>query len=247
MKIISVLMPAYNSEKFIEQAINSVLAQTYSNFELIICDDNSLDNTVKIVMQYCDLDKRVKLVKNKYKKGAAGARNTCLDYATGYYVSFLDSDDYWGTGKLKEQYEFMESNNISFSHANYFMFNDTSVSHIVSRSVIDFKKLTYTCDIGCLTVMVRRDLLKAECFPYLPKEDYALWLDILKKDGVSCNAGNLEAYYRKSTSSASGNKIKEINKQYIVLKSVSGLPLPLILLRLVTYIYYAVKKHYLNN
>ncbi|EEX3117077.1 glycosyltransferase family 2 protein, partial [Escherichia coli] len=95
MPLITVVMPAYNSSLFIEQAILSVLKQTYTKFELIVCDDSSTDNTMDIIERFSQLDPRVRVIKNKFFKGAAGARNSCLEMAKGEYICFLDSDDYW--------------------------------------------------------------------------------------------------------------------------------------------------------
>ncbi|WP_143531441.1 glycosyltransferase family 2 protein, partial [Rodentibacter trehalosifermentans] len=108
--LISIIMPAYNAEKYISKAIKSVLSQSYENWELLVIDDNSNDNTVNVVKAYLH-DRRIKLFINMKNKGAAETRNTGLDNAIGKYICFLDADDYWDKDKLSSQYIFMEQNN----------------------------------------------------------------------------------------------------------------------------------------
>lgn len=244
MALISIVMPAYNSSKHIEQAIRSVQNQTYKNIELIICDDGSSDNTIDIVNKFIIDDKRIILIKNNLVKGAAGARNSCLNVAKGEYISFLDSDDYWAPEKLEVQYNYMKSNNILFSYSNYYMFSDDMLKEIKSRPVVHFNCLTYTCDIGCLTVMLSRKLLKSQRFPYIGKEDYAFWLLLLQNGASAYNCNSKLAYYRKQHNSLSSNKFSEIFKQYNVLKKTSRLSNVQIYVRLISYTFNAVIKHY---
>lgn len=234
-------MPAYNSEKYIRKSIESVINQSYKKIELIICDDCSNDNTVDIVNEFIKKDRRIILLKNNFKKGTAGARNTCLEYATGEFISFLDSDDVWGTEKLEKQVYIMISRNLDFTYSNYYILNNGK--HIKARPLNTFDSLTYTCDIGCLTVMLRRTSIDKK-FPYTPKEDYAYWLSILKTGITAYNVGDLNAYYRKSPTSISSNKLKEIKKQFIVLKEIANMPKFKIFARLITYSLFAAKKHF---
>ncbi|MGZ0749364.1 glycosyltransferase family 2 protein [Kluyvera sichuanensis] len=246
MSYVSIVMPAFNSDKFIEKAVNSVLSQTYTDFELLICDDGSTDKTVDIIEEYSQKDSRVILLKNENAKGAAGARNTCLDYAQGEYIAFLDSDDYWSENKLFDQLIFMKSNMIVFCYANYVMLSGNSVKNIYSRRVNTFDSLTFTCDIGCLTVMLHKSAIGDSRFPYIPKEDYAFWLILLKKGLSAYNLNETVAYYRKQKNSLSSNKFKEIIRQYKVLNTVTELPRKAIFLRVVTYIYNALLKHFIK-
>ncbi|HAT8026754.1 glycosyltransferase family 2 protein, partial [Citrobacter rodentium] len=99
--LVSIIMPSFNSEHTISASISSVLQQTYTNWELLVCDDNSIDGTRSKVLEFAD--SRIKLLINEYAKGAAGARNTSLKYASGRFIAFLDSDDIWGANKLEMQ------------------------------------------------------------------------------------------------------------------------------------------------
>lgn len=239
-------MPAFNSERFIKKAIESVLSQTHANLELLICDDGSRDNTVEIVKRYIQKDSRVKLLSNENAKGAAGARNTCLDYAQGEYIAFLDSDDYWQEDKLSKQLHFMQENKYIFTYTNYFMFYEGFFKEVVTRKLNTFNSLTFTCDIGCLTVLLHKDAIGETRFPYIPKEDYALWLMILKKGIVAYNQCESTAFYRKQKKSLSSNKLKEIVRQYKVLRTVADLSKIDAILRVCTYIYKASIKHYIK-
>jgi len=239
-------MPAYNADKWIEQSIVSVLHQTFTDFELIICDDFSSDSTKDIINKYISIDNRVKYITNKNPKGAAGARNTILDIARGEYITFLDSDDIWKESKLLNQYLFMKSNSVGFSFSDYEMFDETmSCKRIFARRKVTFTDLLYTCDIGCLTVMVRRDCLGVMRFPYIYKEDYALWLLILKSGVNAYNTGYNDAMYRKSSTSISSNKLKEIKRQYMVLKNIANVGLFQRAYYLAFYIVNAFRKHYI--
>lgn len=247
MSLISIVMPAYNSAKYIEQAILSVLNQTHKNFELLICDDSSSDNTLEIINKYIAIDKRIISVTNNFRKGAAGARNSCLALSRGEFICFLDSDDYWSDDKLELQYLFMTERKIDFSYSNYFMFSDDFLKEIKCRDEVDFKSMTYSCDIGCLTVMLSRTLIENNFFPYSHKEDYAFWLLLLKGGAKAYNLNKTVAFYRRQSNSISGNKIKEVFKQYHVLKTTSGLSKPIIMIRLISYAYRGVLKHYISN
>ena len=118
-KLVSVVMPMFNSEAHVEQSIASVLSQKYTNLELIICDDGSTDKSLEIVKNFSRLDDRITIISNSHSRGASGARNSCLDIAKGDYIAFLDSDDMWHCNKLLAQTEFMQKNNLNFSYTAY--------------------------------------------------------------------------------------------------------------------------------
>lgn len=223
--MISVLMPVYNAEKTLSDSISSVLNQTYTDFELIICNDGSTDRTAEIVAEFND--PRIIFISNCLNKGAAGARQCALSAAQGRFISFLDSDDVWHKDKLAVQLNFMSSNNVAFSFGDYHVFtHDVSspVGFFKAPSTVSFDDLCRTCGIGCLTVMLDRELLGDFEMQNMPKEDYATWLSILRQGNVLAQKypGAL-AYYRKSSGSLSSNKMVEISRQYNVLKNAGGL------------------------
>ncbi|HIF9240959.1 TPA: glycosyltransferase family 2 protein [Photobacterium damselae] len=249
MSLISIITPIYNSSETISETIESVLSQKYTKWELILCDDNSSDNSLCIIESYL-IDNRIKVVKNEFNKGAAGARNTGLKYANGDYICFLDSDDIWDDEKLKEQYLFMKKNSALFSYGCYFTFKKCikdTIGFFNPPKKISYENLLGKCDIGCSTVMIHKSLLINYKFPELPKEDYAFWLMIFKNSNITayCFPG-VHCYYRLSSGSLSSNKFKEIFKQYKVLSEISGKNKLNILLYMLSYIMNGLKKHLIN-
>ena len=117
--LVSVIMPCYNSERFIAESIDSVIGQSYPNFELLITDDGSTDNSVEIIKNKVEKDNRIKLFILKERIGIAKARNNSLSHAKGRFIAFLDSDDIWTSNKLSTQINFIINNNIGFSYSDY--------------------------------------------------------------------------------------------------------------------------------
>lgn len=239
-------MPAFNSEKYIDSSILSVINQTHVDFELIIVDDGSSDNTLEIIRKYTTIDERVFVFSNSYGNGAGNARNFGLDRANGKFISFLDSDDIWSENKLEYQLDYMLKNNVDFSFSNYSMFfNDIESSKpLIFPKLVDKKRILKTCDIGCLTVMIKSCLLEKVRFKDIYKEDYALWVDlIVNYDVVAYNCGENLSFYRKHSNSISSNKYKEIYRQACVLRSVAHRSIISTLINIIFYIYYGLKKH----
>lgn len=206
-------MPSYNTGKFIQETINSVKNQTYNNWELIIVDDGSTDNTDEVVRAI--KDDRIKYIKNKVNKGAAISRNIALREAKGRWIAFLDSDDLWKEDKLEKQIKFMEDNNYYFSYTNYIEIDENS--NFNGRKITGPKKITRIgmfnyCWPGCLTVMYdskRIGLIQIEDIK--KNNDYAMWLRACKK--ADCYLLNEElAMYRKRTGSISNHSYKTLIK-----------------------------------
>lgn len=243
--LVSVIMPAFNSAETILDSIDSVLSQTYQNIELIICDDGSTDETLDLV--YKINDNRVKVIKNVHRKGAAGARQSCLDVSLGKYIAFLDSDDIWDSRKIELQVVFMRSNNVSFSYTDYFTFRvsiSSTTGYFKSPDSITFRELCRHCAIGCLTVMIDREKIDFYIID-APKEDYATWLDILYRFNVlAYRCPESVSYYRLSDNSLSSNKIKELFKQNFVLNNIAKLNIYERVFYLMTYIFNGLIKKY---
>ena len=182
--LVSIIMPSYNTGKYIAAAINSVIEQTYQNWELLIVDDGSSDNTDEIVELYLE-DQRIKYFKNKKNRGAAVSRNRALKKAKGKWIAFLDSDDLWKPEKLKKQISFMKKNNYLFSYTNYEEINTNG--DFIGRKISGPKKITRTgmfnyCWPGCLTVMYNADKIGIIQIVDIKKNnDYAMWLKLCKK------------------------------------------------------------------
>ena len=154
---VSIVMPSYNTGRFISETIESILAQSYSDWELIIVDDCSKDNTDDVVTQYL-VDARIRYIKNETNSGAAVSRNRALREAKGKWIAFLDSDDLWEPDKLEKQIAFMENNGYHFSYTNYVEIDEESIPN--GKCVTGPKRITkhgmYNyCWMGCLTVFKR--------------------------------------------------------------------------------------------
>lgn len=213
--LVSVVTPAYNCAAYLRQAITSVGNQDYPNWEHIIIDDCSTDITKDIIIEAQQRDCRIKPIFLDKNSGVAKARNEGISAAQGKYISFLDSDDLWEKNKLSVQVEFMEEKQIDFSYSNYRIIDEDGIflKDIISKKDrTDYKCLLNSNKIGCLTVMISAQIMKAHLMPYIRHEDYAAWLTILRdeiKYAYRINA--ILASYRRSHNSVSANKIRTVS------------------------------------
>ena len=221
--LVSIIMPNYNSEKYVEETINSVLSQTYQNWELLFVDDCSTDKSLELVRAFND--ERIKIFQNETNSGAAASRNYALREAKGKWIAFLDSDDLWMPEKLSKQLEFMAENNYDFTCTHYSAENDDSGSSVVfapKKDIYTYKEILKHCYIGCLTVMYNADKLGKIEMPAeaVKREDFACWLRILRSGtNVVCLHENL-ATYKIHTNSVSTNKVKMAKYQWNVYRKI---------------------------
>ena len=209
--LVSIITPCYNSEKYISETIRSVLNQTYSNFEIIIIDDNSTDNSLDIIRSYSQQDSRIKLITLNKNSGAANARNKALNMAKGRYIAFLDSDDIWLPKKLEMQIKFMQKNNYFFSFTAYEKINEKNriIGQIGVQDKVNYNQLLKTNVIGCLTAVYDRVHFGQITIPLDTKrEDYALWLQLIKKVDYAVGLNQILAQYRVHSSQSSNNKFR---------------------------------------
>lgn len=182
--LVSIITPSYNTAKFIDETIKSVQAQTYTNWEMIIVDDCSKDNTDEVVKPFLQ-DSRIKYFKNEKNSGAAVSRNRALREAKGHWVAFLDSDDLWVPEKLEEQIAFMEKNEYYFSYTNYSEIDDDGKSLgtlWTGPKKIGKARMTMFNYMGCLTVMYDRDYVGLiQVGDIKKRNDYAIWVKVVKK------------------------------------------------------------------
>ena len=224
-QLVSIIMPSYNTGRFIAETVNSVLAQTYTNWEIIIVDDCSTDNTDEIVAQFLS-DSRIKYLKNEKNSGAAVSRNRALREAKGKWIAFLDSDDLWAPDKLERQIAFMENNGYHFSYTNYSEIDEESKP--LGKSVTGPKKIGKTgmynyCWPGCLTVMYDAETVGLIQIADIKKNnDYAMWLKVCKK--AKCYLLNEDlASYRKRAGSISNHSYKALIKwHYKLFREAEG-------------------------
>ena len=224
--LVSIIMPNYNSEKYIKQTICSVLAQTYKNWELLFVDDCSSDSSVELVKTF--QDKRIRIFYTSKNSGAAVARNIAIKAAQGKWIAFLDSDDLWLPEKLEKQIHYMESNNFSFTYTDYNVIDENN--KIIStfkpkKSICTYSDvLKHNC-IGCLTVIYDSSKLGKIFMPTnaVKREDMACWLDILKKVEKAYCLHECLANYKRHSNSVSSNKIKMLKYQWLVYRKVENI------------------------
>jgi len=183
--LVSIIMPAYNCGRFVEETIRSVQAQTHKNWEIIFVDDCSTDDTVRKVLELRETDSRIKLFQNQRNSGAAVSRNNALREAKGRWIAFLDSDDLWEPTKLEKQVMFMEENVYAFSYTEYQEMDADGIltgvtisgpMHVTKRGMYNF------CWPGCLTVMYDSSVVGLIQIEDIKKNnDYAMWLKVCKK------------------------------------------------------------------
>lgn len=208
--LVSIIMPSYNTAPYIKETIQSVLDQTYQNWELIIVDDCSTDNTDEVVASI--KDERIRYLKNEKNSGAAVSRNRALREAKGRWIAFLDSDDLWMPEKLGKQIGFMEKNGYSFSYTNYEEIDiegkETGVKVTGPRKVTKTGMFNY-CWLGCLTVMYDRNVVGLIQIEDIKKNnDYAMWLKACKKADCYLLDEYLGKYRKGRAGSVSTHSIK---------------------------------------
>jgi teichuronic acid biosynthesis glycosyltransferase TuaG len=221
---VSIIMPAYNTADFIAQSINSVLAQTYTNWELIIVDDCSTDATVACVKQFTS-DERIRLLTNESNLGGAGSRNRAIEAARGRYLAFLDADDLWLPQKLAQQLDFMQQHNVGFSFTGYSTMSESGVvkDKINVPAKVNFTKLLKHNYIGCLTAMYDTAPFGKIYMPLVRKrQDFALWLELLKRFEFAWGVNNNLGFYRIRAGSLSASKKDAFKFYWRVLRQVGG-------------------------
>ncbi len=226
--MISIITPAYNAEEFIAETILSVQKQTFGDFEMIIVDDCSTDNTYEIVKEAAAADSRIKVIRHRKNSGVAAARNTALDAAKGDYIAFLDSDDLWLPEKLEKQYAFMEKNNYALTYTKYRLFHssDELGKEISVPLKMTYKDIFKNTAIACLTVMVNRKMVGDFHMPLLNHtEDQCTWQEILKRGYVAYALNETLSLYRISNYSLTSNKRKVIKRQWNTYRNYYKLPM----------------------
>lgn len=226
--LVSIITPSYNSSKFIAQTIESILSQTYTNWELLITDDCSVDNTREIVESYQRKDTRINFFQLKENSGPGVARNHSIEMAKGRFIAFCDSDDRWYPEKLEKQLAFMQEKNCALSYTSYMVCDESNVitSIVVSLSNITYAALKRDNGIGCSTAIFDVYKVGKMYFPDIRKrQDWGLWLNILKKIKVAYGMKEPLAVYRIQETSLSSNKLSLIRYNIAVYRQVLKYPL----------------------
>ena len=222
--LVSIIVPTYNACEYIQQTISSVLFQTYHNWELLIIDDCSSDNTISIVKEFAESNPRIRYFSTNQNTGSPSQpRNIGIEQAKGDYIAFLDSDDIWLPNKLEEQLAFMQEYGYDFVYSNYekMTWDGKREQRIVKvKGSASYKDILKTNEIPCLTVLLRRELLNDVRFKSVPDEDCVCWLDILKKGYKAYNTGKVHAVYREAKQSRSSNKFKMFKERWYILRDI---------------------------
>lgn len=224
--LVSILIPTYNTEKFIRATIESVQNQTYQNWEMILVDDASTDQTVKIISDFAEKDKRIKLFKLAENSGNGFARNAALEKASGKYIAFLDADDLWFPTKLEKQIQFLKTNNLPFTFSFYDCIDEEGNN--LNRRVEAPLNLTYNqlffCNyVGNLTAVYDADYFgKIVIEATQKRQDWRLWLTILKQIKETKPVPEPLAFYRIRKDSISSSKLKLIKHNFGVYRDFHG-------------------------
>jgi len=219
--LVSIITPSYNSAEFIEETIQSVLNQTYENWEWLISDDRSKDNTAEIIKKYND--PRIKLQVLKQNGGAGNARNKSLERAHGRYIAFLDSDDLWYPEYLETMINFLQENNAELAYCNYSRCDEHTMEPILkdfeADKIVTFSNLLKTCRLAPVSTIYDTKRVGKFLFPVKSKrEDHVMWLNLLKVIPKGYPVKKTMAKYRMRENSVSRNKKNIIKDQYLVYK-----------------------------
>ena len=250
MKLVSVIIPFYKKSKFFKKSIESVLRQSYSNFEIIVIFDDDDLNDLLLVKKAIKKYKKITLINNGKNLGVAKSRNNGLKIAKGSYVAFLDSDDIWDKNKLKKQIKFMKKNKIKFSHTSYKIVdeNNNFLSFRKAKNKTNYKELLNSCDIALSTVIMHRSLLKYGLFPNLKtKEDYALWLKLGKKKIIFYGIQEVLMTWLKSGNSLSSSMFQKLFDAFRVYFYFEKLNFFVSLVRVFILSYFYLKKSYFSR
>ncbi|WP_441296495.1 glycosyltransferase family 2 protein [Bacillus sp. FJAT-45066] len=248
--LVSVITPSFNSERFIKDTIASVISQTFNNWEMIIVDDGSSDNTIKFVKEVIKHDPRIKLIQLHQNSGPAIARNVALEHAKGRYVAFLDSDDQWLPEKLEKQLNFMQKENVAFSFTGYKMIKEdgSEIGDIIDiPKSVSYDDLLKQNMIGCLTVMIDRDIIgDVKMVNIRTRQDYVLWLNISKNGFKAYGLNSVLAKYRIVNNSISRKKWKMAIQNWKVYREIERMSIWKSSWYFIFYLYYKGKK-YMNK
>ncbi|WP_022765749.1 glycosyltransferase family 2 protein [Butyrivibrio sp. XPD2006] len=227
--MVSIVVPVYNAANYIEKTIDMVCRQTYKDWELILVDDASRDNSAEIIEDYIKKQgKRIRLIRKKVNQGAAEARNTGIDASSGRFIAFLDADDIWMPEKLEEQVAYMELTGAAFCFHAY-EFGDENANptgkivHVPPK--LKYKQALSRTIIFTTTVMFDTEKIDMEIIhmPNVPSEDTATWWRILKSGYEAYGLDENLAIYRRPPKSLSSNKLEAIGRIWFLYRNIAGL------------------------
>jgi len=246
MPLVSIITPCYNAQAYIAEAIESVLAQTYEHWEMLIVDDASTDKSREIIQSYAEKDSRIKLIMNEQNRGTARSRNRAIEQARGEYIALLDSDDVWLSNKLEVQITLMDSEVVFVCFSAYFIMNVNSqtIGCYSSFEKVSYVDLLKTSSIGTLTMIYNAKKLGKFYFHQVGHEDYVMKLEMLKKVDFAYGIEEPLARYRIGGHSLSRNKLKAAKWQWYIYRNIEKLSLMKSVYYFLNYIYYGFTKYH---
>ena len=251
MPFVSIIMPAYNTERTVKESVLSALKQTYTDFELIVIDDGSKDRTQEILQELAQSDARVRVLRNDPNIGVSRTRNRGIAEATGEWIAFLDSDDLWREDKLELQLKLAKAlpdASLTYSASAFIMNDGSPMGYVLpAKEKIDRRELLRHNLLSCSSVMVRADLIKSCPFPGdRIHEDYFVWLTLLKKIPYAYGINEPLLIYRLTENSRSGNAWRSTKMLYRTYRAVGMNPI-CAALRVPPYLLYVINKKRKQN
>jgi teichuronic acid biosynthesis glycosyltransferase TuaG len=226
--LVSIVVPVYNAARFMDDTIQTVLNQTYQNWELLLVDDCSSDDSIQIIKKYQKNDNRIKLFKLSKNSGAAIARNTGIDKAKGHYLAFLDADDLWVKNKLELQVAFMQEKNAAFSFTGYEFADENGKPNgkkVHVPETITYKQALKNTTISTITVMIDLSIIPKTSanMPNVRRgQDTATWWKILKTIDRACGLNVALSYYRRADRSLSSNKFVALKRTWFLYRNIEN-------------------------
>lgn len=247
-KLVSIITPMYNSEKYILETYRSIVKQTYKNWEWLVIDDCSIDESYKIIEKISKKDERIKLFKNIKNSRAAYCRNIGLENCKGDYITFIDSDDMWDSCFLKEQISLLLEKDCNIVFSSYRRMSENleeSLGEYIVPTYVRVSDLLKTNYFSCLTVMYKKESFLEIKFNESLKmhEDYLMWLDILEKGNIAYGNQRILATYRIRSGSVSRNKLKNLFYMYFIFRKIKKFKILKTIKYLFYYSYYGMKKN----
>lgn len=223
---VSVIMPAYNMERFVEQAVRSVMTQTFTDWELIVIDDCSTDATYSIIERLAAEDGRIRLFRNEENRGAAVTRNRCFSLVRGSHVALLDSDDVWYPEKLSRQMRLAQETGADIIYCSYGIVDENGnkiCDDFIVPEETDFEASLTRAVISCSTALLSRSVVDAYRFgPEYYHEDLAFWLQILRDGHTARGVSEVLAEYRVMEGTRASNKVKSAMFRWQVYRQMLG-------------------------
>ena len=244
---VSVITPCFNAQSTLAQTIESVLSQTYTDWEMLIVDDCSSDSSAEIIKRYADKDGRIRYFKTPSKSGSpAMPRNIGIDNSKGDWLALLDADDVWLPNKLETQLKFIEQHDSKLVYSFYEKMDwqgNRNNRIIKTRLKTSYSDLLKSNSIPCLTSLVRKDVVGPRRFKNIPQEDFCFWLDILRDGDVAENVKEVLALYREAKDSRSANKLDMFKGYWNVIRNHQHLGLAHCCSCMLTYTIYGFLKY----